>query len=67
MSESAGRASGPARAVFDIDGVLADVRHRLHHVTARPKDWDAFFGAAPDDPPLREGLNAVATAARAGL
>ena len=57
----------PSAAVFDIDGVLADVRHRLHHVTARPKDWDAFFGAAPDDPPLREGLDAAATAARAGL
>ncbi len=56
----------PSAAVFDIDGVLADVRHRLHHVASRPKDWDAFFGAAPDDPPLSEGLEAVATADRAG-
>jgi hypothetical protein len=53
-------------AVFDIDGVLADVRHRLHHVASRPKDWDAFFGAAPQDPPLSDGLGAVATAHRAG-
>jgi hypothetical protein len=44
-------------AVIDVDGVLADVRHRLHHVTRRPKDWDAFFAAAPDDPPLQEGLD----------
>ena len=43
-------------AVFDIDGVLADVRHRLHHVERRPKDWDAFFGAALDDPPLEQGI-----------
>ena len=43
-------------AVIDIDGVLADVRHRLHFVTARPKDWDGFFGAAPDDEPLPQGL-----------
>jgi len=43
-------------AVFDIDGVLADVRHRLVHVEARPKDWDAFFAAAVDDPPLEQGL-----------
>ncbi|MDP9434816.1 MAG: hypothetical protein M3P93_06310 [Actinomycetota bacterium] len=43
-------------AVFDVDGVLADVRHRLHHLARRPKDWDAFFGAAVDDPPLAEGL-----------
>jgi hypothetical protein len=56
----------PSVAVFDIDGVLADVRHRLHHVAARPKDWDAFFGAAPHDPPLAEGVGAVAAAARAG-
>lgn len=49
-------------AVFDIDGVLADVRHRLVHVERAPKDWGAFFGAAPDDPPLAEGV-ALALAA----
>lgn len=43
-------------AVFDVDGVLADVRHRLHHVEGRPKDWDAFFAAAVDDPPLHQGV-----------
>lgn len=43
-------------AVLDIDGVLADVRQRLVHVQGRPKDWDAFFAAAPDDAPLPEGL-----------
>lgn len=42
-------------AVVDIDGVLADVRHRLHHVRATPKDWAAFFAAAPHDPVLPEG------------
>lgn len=52
--------------MFDIDGVLADVRHRLHHVAARPKDWDAFFAAAPRDAALPEGLAAVATAQRTG-
>jgi hypothetical protein len=43
-------------AVIDIDGVLADVRHRLHFVTTRPKDWDGFFAAAPNDEPLQQGL-----------
>jgi hypothetical protein len=43
-------------AVFDIDGVLADVRHRLQHVERRPKDWEAFFTAAADDPPLVQGV-----------
>jgi len=43
-------------AIVDIDGVVADVRHRLHHVRGRPKDWDAFFAAIPDDPPLADGI-----------
>ncbi|MCW2667247.1 MAG: hypothetical protein JWN57_2209 [Frankiales bacterium] len=51
-------------AVFDIDGVLADVRHRLRHVESRPKNWDAFFAAAVDDPPLAEGVQLVQDSAR---
>ena len=43
-------------AVFDIDGVLADVRHRLHHVERRPKDWPGFFAAMDDDDPLEVGV-----------
>jgi hypothetical protein len=51
----------PARAiaVIDIDGVLADVRHRLRFLERRPKDWGGFFQAAPHDPPLEAGLDAV--------
>jgi len=45
-----------AIAVVDIDGVLADVRHRLHHLEGR-KDWNAFFRAAPKDPVLEVGLD----------
>ena len=56
----------PSLAVFDIDGVLADVRHRLRYVTSRPKDWGRFFRAAPLDPPLLEGVDAVRTAESAG-
>jgi phosphoglycolate phosphatase-like HAD superfamily hydrolase len=46
-------------AVFDIDGVVADVRHRLHYLTSRPKDWDGFFDAAADDPLLPDGFTMV--------
>lgn len=42
-------------AVLDIDGVVADVRHRLHHLRRRPKDWTAFFGAAAEDATLVDG------------
>ncbi|WP_110182863.1 hypothetical protein [Nocardioides solisilvae] len=52
-------APGRQVAVVDIDGVLADVRHRLHHVRESPKDWGAFFAAARHDPPLAEGLEVV--------
>lgn len=46
-------------AAVDIDGVLADVRHRLHHVSSGAKDWDAFFAAAPQDPLLEQGRETV--------
>lgn len=41
--------------MFDIDGVLADVTHRLHHLRARPQRWERFFAAADVDPLLDEG------------
>ncbi|MGA8210458.1 MAG: hypothetical protein WB441_09835 [Nocardioidaceae bacterium] len=59
MSRSASRPADRPLAVVDVDGVLADVRHRLHHVTGRPKDWPAFFAGADDDPLLAVGADAV--------
>ena len=38
-------------AVFDLDGTLALVEHRLHFIERRPKDWDAFFAACVHDAP----------------
>jgi phosphoglycolate phosphatase-like HAD superfamily hydrolase len=46
-------------AIVDIDGVIADVRHRVHFVEQRPKDWKRFFAAAIDDEPHVEGLAVV--------
>lgn len=46
----------PPFAVFDVDGVVADVRHRLHYVARRPKNWSGFFAAAHRDGPLVEGI-----------
>jgi hypothetical protein len=54
----AGNAPAPV-AVVDIDGVLADVRHRLGHLRRRPKDWEAFFAAATSDDLLDEGRAVV--------
>lgn len=50
-------------AVFDIDGVVADVRHRLHHLRG-PSRWSRFFRAADADPLLPEGAALVADLAR---
>jgi len=53
-------------AVFDIDGTVADTRHRGHHLECTPKNWDAFFDACGDDTPLAEGLALAAHHAYAG-
>ncbi len=52
-----GDPSPRALAVFDVDGVLADVGHRLHHLEGPRKDWGGFFSAADQDPPLQVGLD----------
>ena len=46
-------------AIVDIDGVVADVRHRLHHLDRRPKNWKAFFAEADHDEPHVEGVELV--------
>lgn len=35
--------------VFDIDGTLADYRHRIRFLEGPEKDWDAFFDGMSDD------------------
>jgi len=51
--------------VFDLDNTLADTAHRQHFLERRPRDWDGFFAAAPQDPPLAEGVAMVRESARA--
>lgn len=53
-----------ALAIVDIDGVVADVRHRLQYVERQPKDWQGFFAAAPRDPVHEEGVLFVEKLAR---
>jgi len=72
-----GRPQGPVRArsggptetvvVVDIDGVLADVAHRLAHLRSRPARWAAFFAAAGADPPLEAGVALARGYAAQGL
>ncbi|GGT13369.1 phosphatase domain-containing protein [Streptomyces purpureus] len=50
-------------AVFDLDGTLSNSAHRQHFLERSPRDWDAFFAAAPDDPPLPRGVTLCLAAA----
>ncbi|MFD3497053.1 hypothetical protein ACFWWT_05770 [Streptomyces sp. NPDC058676] len=51
-------------AVFDLDNTLADTAHRQRFLESKPRDWDAFFAAAPQDPPIDEGIALVLESAR---
>ena len=44
-----------AAVIFDMDGTLADCRHRLHYVNrSGKKDWGKFFAHSKDDTPNEE-------------
>ena len=43
--------------IFDIDGTLANIEHRLPLINGEGKsDWDAFHAACVDDAPISEML-----------
>lgn len=46
----------PAVVVFDIDGTVADCRHRQHYVMTDTPDWEAFFASSGLDGPLPQGV-----------
>lgn len=37
------------KVIFDLDGTLANVDHRLHHISDGKRDWDAFHRDCPRD------------------
>ena len=51
-------------AIFDIDGVVADVRHRTHYLDRWPPDWGRFFDEAHRDPLLEQGHALVHAASK---
>ncbi len=38
--------------IFDLDGTLADLGARVHHVRGETQDWNAFYGALSQDTPI---------------
>jgi FMN phosphatase YigB (HAD superfamily) len=39
--------------IFDIDGTLADISQRVHHVRRKPKNWNAFNEGMAMDKAIR--------------
>jgi hypothetical protein len=35
--------------IFDVDGTLANIEHRLDYVRSKPKNWKAFDAGIPND------------------
>lgn len=40
--------------IFDIDGTLADLSHRLHFIQGEKKDWTGFFANCENDAAIPE-------------
>lgn len=40
--------------IFDLDGTLADITHRLHFIENGNKNWGAFYEACPADGPKHD-------------
>jgi phosphoglycolate phosphatase-like HAD superfamily hydrolase len=44
--------------IFDLDGTLCDISHRLHFIKDKKNaDWDAFHAACVDDVPKMDIIN----------
>ena len=56
--------------IFDLDGTLADGRHRLHALPKvdphLPRSWDEFNKLAIDDKPIQDNIDVCNAMTRAG-
>ncbi len=54
--------------IFDLDGTLSDCEHRRRYVdgTVTPKDWDAFYAGAGEDPPIQHVVDLCNTLSDVG-
>lgn len=50
--------------IFDLDGTIANINHRLHFLDS--KDWDGFFATCVDDLPNEPVISALAAHQNAG-
>ena len=52
--------------IFDLDGTLADLTHRRHHIATKPKNWGAFFKLVSQDSPIDSICNMLRNFKRDG-
>jgi len=46
-------------ALIDVDGTIAKVGDRLKYLQQDEPDWDNFYGACPEDEPIKEIIGLV--------
>jgi hypothetical protein len=52
--------------IFDIDGTIAKIDHRLHFIQQAEPDWNAFYQAAVNDTPIWEVISVARALHEAG-
>ena len=52
--------------IFDIDGTVADNKHRAIHLEGRPKRWDLYNATMADDPPINHIVEVAKSIKSAG-
>jgi predicted secreted acid phosphatase len=53
--------------IFDIDGTLADVSARIHHLRKKPKNWERFFKGMAQDKAIHSMVRLCNTLHAAGF
>jgi phosphoglycolate phosphatase-like HAD superfamily hydrolase len=52
--------------IFDLDGTLALIEHRVHYITGEKPDWTAFYAACAHDFPNSPIITVYRALARQG-
>ena len=63
-------AARPRAVVWDLDGTLSDDRARAHFVEVqegRARDWESYFDAIDEDPPIAASMEVLRALHLAGL
>lgn len=60
----------PKAVIWDLDGTLADDRARAHFVeveAGQKRDWESYFDAIEEDPPIAASIELLAALRGAGV